>query len=103
MGPEKVNKNMSESSDSEEDVEPKLKYLRLSNDLKRILNQDAISTVKVHSKVSQWTLKTDWFEMFTDISSTCALEPTWAEPTCLITWETSWRIVEMHFHSTWCL
>lgn len=39
------------SSSDNEDVEPKLKYLRLANDLKRILNQDAISTVKVHARV----------------------------------------------------
>lgn len=39
-----------ESSD-EEEVEPKLKYVRMSNDLKRILNKDAVSCIAVHSKV----------------------------------------------------
>ncbi|XP_055301199.1 vacuolar protein sorting-associated protein 41 homolog [Sitodiplosis mosellana] len=38
-----------ESSD-EEEVEPKLKYVRMSNDLKRILNKDAVSCIAVHSK-----------------------------------------------------
>lgn len=40
-----------ESSD-EEEVEPKLKYVRISNDLKRILNKDAVSSIAVHSKVN---------------------------------------------------
>lgn len=67
---------MSETSDSEE-VEPKLKYLRLSNDLKRILGQDAISTVKVHSRVSQRDFENGLgFCILSDISSTCALERT---------------------------
>lgn len=39
-----------ESSD-EEEVEPKLKYMRISNDLKRILSKDAVSCIAVHSKV----------------------------------------------------
>lgn len=39
-----------ESSD-EEEIEPKLKYVRISNDLKRILNKDAVSCIAVHSKV----------------------------------------------------
>lgn len=38
-------------SSSDEEVEPKLKYIRLANDLKRILNHpDAISSIKVHAK-----------------------------------------------------
>lgn len=41
-----------ESSD-EEEVEPKLKYVRISNDLKRILNKDAVSCIAVHSKVNE--------------------------------------------------
>ena len=41
-----------ESSD-EEEVEPKLKYVRISNDLKRILNKDAVSCIAVHSKVKK--------------------------------------------------
>lgn len=41
-----------ESSD-EEEVEPKLKYVRISNDLKRILNKDAVSCIAVHSKVNK--------------------------------------------------
>lgn len=40
-----------ESSD-EEEVEPKLKYVRISNDLKRILTKDAVSCIAVHSKVN---------------------------------------------------
>lgn len=39
-----------ESSD-EEEVEPKLKYVRISNDLKAILSRDAVSCIAVNSKV----------------------------------------------------
>lgn len=42
----------SDPESSDDDIEPKLKYRRLYNDLKKILSQDAISTVKVHAKVS---------------------------------------------------
>lgn len=43
---------MGDSESDNEEVEPKFKYVRLSNDLKRkIFTPDAISTVKVHAKV----------------------------------------------------
>uniref|UniRef100_A0A1L8DVT6 Vacuolar protein sorting-associated protein 41 homolog n=1 Tax=Nyssomyia neivai TaxID=330878 RepID=A0A1L8DVT6_9DIPT len=35
---------------AEEDVEPKLKYIRMSNDLQNILNKDTISCIAVHPK-----------------------------------------------------
>uniref|UniRef100_A0A1B0CTY4 Putative vacuolar assembly/sorting protein vps41 n=1 Tax=Lutzomyia longipalpis TaxID=7200 RepID=A0A1B0CTY4_LUTLO len=35
---------------AEEDVEPKLKYVRMSNDLQNILNKDTISCIAVHPK-----------------------------------------------------
>lgn len=35
----------------EEEVEPKLKYARISNDLKAILSRDAVSCIAVNSKV----------------------------------------------------
>lgn len=40
-----------ETDSTEEEVEPKLKYVRISNDLKRILNKDAVSCIAVHSRV----------------------------------------------------
>lgn len=52
-----------ESSD-EEEVEPKLKYVRISNDLKKILSKDAVSCIAVHSKV----ISDDFF--FVDLIST---------------------------------
>uniref|UniRef100_A0A1Q3FE53 Vacuolar protein sorting-associated protein 41 homolog n=1 Tax=Culex tarsalis TaxID=7177 RepID=A0A1Q3FE53_CULTA len=46
--------NDPESTDScsltEEEVEPKLKYVRLSNDLKNILSEEAISCIAVHPR-----------------------------------------------------
>lgn len=41
-----------ETDSIEEEVEPKLKYVRISNDLQRILNKDAVSCIAVNSKVS---------------------------------------------------
>lgn len=38
-------------SSTEEEVEPKLKYSRISNDLKSILSKDAVSCIAVNSKV----------------------------------------------------
>ena len=40
-----------ETESTEEEVEPKLKYVRISNDLQNILNKDAVSCIAVHSKV----------------------------------------------------
>lgn len=42
--------NRDEDEESEEDVEPKLKYDRLGNDLTAILSKDAASCMAVHSK-----------------------------------------------------
>lgn len=39
-------------STSSEEIEPKLKYQRMSNDLKNILTKDAVSCITVHPKVS---------------------------------------------------
>lgn len=38
-------------STEEEEVEPKLKYVRIANDLKKILSKDAVSCIAVHSRV----------------------------------------------------
>lgn len=43
-------------SSDEEEVEPKLKYVRISNSLKRILSNDAVSCIAVHSKVKNRAL-----------------------------------------------
>lgn len=42
---------MSDSEYSEEEIEPKLKYVRLSNDLKVILNTTSATCIAVHTKV----------------------------------------------------
>lgn len=43
----------SDSCTEEEEVEPKLKYVRLTNDLKKnILISDSVSCIAVHPKVS---------------------------------------------------
>lgn len=41
-----------ETDSTEEEVEPKLKYVRISNDLQKILSKDAVSCIAVHSKVN---------------------------------------------------
>ncbi|XP_026463874.1 vacuolar protein sorting-associated protein 41 homolog [Ctenocephalides felis] len=41
---------MSQESECEDDIEPKLKYVRISNDLRKILSSDAASCVAVHPK-----------------------------------------------------
>jgi len=48
---EMSNRQSSEGSDDEEEVEPKLKYERLSNDIAIILKKDAASCISVHNKV----------------------------------------------------
>ena len=41
-----------DDEEDEEEVEPKLKYERLSNDIAAILKKDAASCIAVHPKVS---------------------------------------------------
>lgn len=44
--------NNQDDSDSEiEEVEPRLKYVRMRNDLEHILQNDAASCIAVHPKV----------------------------------------------------
>lgn len=43
---------VADDDDDEEEVEPKLKYERLSNDITVILKKDAASCIAVHPKVS---------------------------------------------------
>ena len=38
-------------SSTSEEIEPKLKYVRLTNDLQNILTKDAASCIAVHPKV----------------------------------------------------
>lgn len=40
-----------EEEEEEEEIEPKLKYERLSNDISQILKRDAASCIAVHPKV----------------------------------------------------
>lgn len=42
---------VADDDDDEEEVEPKLKYERLSNDITVILKKDAASCIAVHPKV----------------------------------------------------
>ena len=42
---------VADEDDDEEEVEPKLKYERLSNDIANILKKDAASCIAVHPKV----------------------------------------------------
>lgn len=42
---------ITEDEEEEEEVEPKLKYERLSNDIANILKKDAASCIAVHPKV----------------------------------------------------
>jgi hypothetical protein len=39
-----------------EEIEPKLKYVRLANDLKSILTKDAANCIAVHPKVCRFVL-----------------------------------------------
>lgn len=43
-------------STASEEVEPKLKYVRLTNDLQSILTKDAASCITVHPKVCRFVL-----------------------------------------------
>ena len=46
-----------DDSDSEiDEIEPRLKYVRMQNDLKNILQTDAASCIAVHPKVSVYIL-----------------------------------------------
>lgn len=45
---------VADDDDEEEEVEPKLKYERLSNDITLILKKDAASCIAVHPKVTAW-------------------------------------------------
>ena len=49
---------VADEDDDEEEVEPKLKYERLSNDIANILKKDAASCIAVHPKVGFY-LKTN--------------------------------------------
>ena len=51
------------SSGSEEELEPQLKYERLSSDLKTILSEDSASCIAVHSKLM--ALGTHWGQTHT--------------------------------------
>lgn len=42
---------VADDEEEEEEVEPKLKYERLSNDIANILKKDAASCIAVHPKV----------------------------------------------------
>lgn len=42
---------VADEDEEEEEVEPKLKYERLSNDIASILKKDAASCIAVHPKV----------------------------------------------------
>lgn len=42
---------MSDSECSEDEIEPKLKYVRLSNDLTRILSTTSATCIAIHTKV----------------------------------------------------
>lgn len=41
----------SDSEWSEDEIEPKLKYVRLNNDLKKLLNNTSATCIAVHTKV----------------------------------------------------
>jgi hypothetical protein len=47
---------VADDDDEEEEVEPKLKYERLSNDITVILKKDAASCIAVHPKVNMINL-----------------------------------------------
>lgn len=42
---------MSDTESSEDEIEPKLKYARLSNDIQNILSKSSATSVAVHPKV----------------------------------------------------
>ena len=45
------NEFAADDEEEEEEIEPKLKYERLSNDISQILKRDAASCIAVHPKV----------------------------------------------------
>ncbi len=67
---EKVEEQRDEEEDDEdeEELEPKLKYERLSNDIGRILKSDTASCIAVHPKVSS---SSSSFSMFNRLLETC--------------------------------
>lgn len=42
---------MSDAESSEDEIEPKLKYARLSNDIQNILSKSSATSIAVHPKV----------------------------------------------------
>jgi len=83
-----------DADDDEEEVEPKLKYERLSNDIAHILKIDASSCIAVHPKVlpklkskSKHFLKLKYY-----ILSLCALEQNVEHYIC-------WIILVIHLSS----
>lgn len=46
------NEFTADDEEEEEEIEPKLKYERLSNDISQILKRDAASCIAVHPKVA---------------------------------------------------
>lgn len=53
---ESVSDAEDKDSTASEEVEPKLKYVRLTNDLQSILTKDAASCIAVHPKVCRFVL-----------------------------------------------
>lgn len=49
--------SLGDDEEDEEDVEPKLKYERLANDIGRILKTDAARCISVHPKVNCYAIK----------------------------------------------
>lgn len=47
--------NETENDSSEEEIEPKFKYVRIANDLLQILNKEIVTCCAVNSKVSKKT------------------------------------------------
>lgn len=45
---------MSDAESSEDEIEPKLKYARLSNDIQNILSKSSATSIAVHPKVIIW-------------------------------------------------
>lgn len=43
---------MSDAESSEDEIEPKLKYARLSNDIQNILSKSSATSIAVHPKVT---------------------------------------------------
>lgn len=45
-----------ETESTEEEIEPKFKYMRIANDLQKILNNDVVTCAAVHPKVVPYAL-----------------------------------------------